>query len=294
MEGEGGGREGGGGGGGRGGGGGGRGGGGGGGGGRGGGGGGGGGGEGEGGGGRRRGLGGGGVGGVRPAPRMPLALLEVADHVELELREVDPPPVQDKLMLREIQDRVVVDLELRGDEPGQPAVDRRGTEIVLRGVVRNTIELDRVARKQFETQRAHHRAVRRDVLDDQIDAPECRPHLHVQALDVEPAGGLDRRWRLAVVARQPGPAVQDALAAWDGVSPEMLPAPGEEEILFDESVADAVDPADRVEAGDRIEPVTQDPEGLARPAPPRLITLAEVGGMCRLAISVIAGPSAGL
>ena len=55
---------------------------------------------------------------------MPLTLLQVADDVELEFREVDPPPVQDQLMLGEIQDRVVLDLELRGDEPGQPAIDR--------------------------------------------------------------------------------------------------------------------------------------------------------------------------
>ena len=81
---------------------------------------------------------------------MPLALLEVADHVELELGQVDPPPVQDELMLHEIQDRVVLDLELSSHEPGQPAVDRRGTEIVLRGVVRHAIELDWMARNQLE------------------------------------------------------------------------------------------------------------------------------------------------
>ena len=124
--------------------------------------------------------------------------------------------------------------------------------------------------KQLEPERGHHRAVRGDVLDDRIDPPERRPHLHVDALDVEPAGGLDRRWRLAVIARQPGPAEQDALAAWHRMPPEMIPAPGEEEILLDESMAHAVDLAHGVEAGDRIEPVAQDPEGLGREAPPCL------------------------
>ena len=39
-----------------------------------------------------------------------LPLVEIADHLELELRQVDPPAVEHELVLDEVEDRVVLDL----------------------------------------------------------------------------------------------------------------------------------------------------------------------------------------
>src|SRR4051794_15703910 len=66
---------------------------------------------------------------VAPVDDRALALVEVAHDAELQLREVDPPAVEDELVLDQVEDRVVVDLELCGDEVREPAVDRRRSEI---------------------------------------------------------------------------------------------------------------------------------------------------------------------
>ena len=172
-------------------------------------------------------------------------------------------------MLDGIEDRVVLDLQLRPHEPGQPAVDRRRPEVVLGRVIGNAVEVDSGVREQLEAEGADHRPVRLDIVDDRVDAPEARPHVHVQPLDVEPAGRLDRRRRLAEVARKPGSAEQDALTARHWILTKVLPAQREDRILLDESVAHPVDLAHHVETGDLIEPVPDDAERLGQESPPR-------------------------
>ena len=46
----------------------------------------------------------------------PLTLVEIAHHAEFQLRHVDPPAIEDELVLDDVEDRVVVDLEFGGDE----------------------------------------------------------------------------------------------------------------------------------------------------------------------------------
>jgi len=51
------------------------------------------------------------------------SLVEVVEHLEFQLCQVDSMAVEDELSLGDIQDRIVFDLQLRGDHPRQPAID---------------------------------------------------------------------------------------------------------------------------------------------------------------------------
>src|SRR6185437_10782507 len=101
-----------------------------------------------------------------------------------------------------VEQDVLVLSELATHQPGEPTVNRRRTKVEQARIVRNAIELDGPVRNDPESELSEERSVFLDVAQDAVEAAKVGAEPHVQALEIEVARRVDRRWPLAVVPTQ--------------------------------------------------------------------------------------------
>jgi hypothetical protein len=141
------------------------------------------------------------------------------------------------------------------------------TDVDLRRVIGDAVDLDRLGERD-EAERPDDRPVCLDVSEREVEPPQLGPELHVDALDVEPAGGLNLGGKLSPLVAQPAAVEEDALPVRHEFTPQVLaPEPGNG-IGVDHAVGYAIGLAQHREADDSTALVTYNPKGVRRMLPP--------------------------
>jgi len=113
-----------------------------------------------------------------------------------------------------------LDPQLGPGEIREPAVDRAGAEVEHHRVETATIERHRRGPEELEAQLGGDRLVRLEIDQGKIDPAQRRTHLHIDTLDVEPAGGRGARVSLSFISGRFG--LLRRAGSW--LSPAILPS----------------------------------------------------------------------